>query len=485
MKVCVNLIFATTILASCQRGEHLLFNEGHAIVTGKIENPTDKTITFLALDITGRRTQVTDVDSAGQFRFDLDIQSSHDNYLNYAGDLITIFLEPNDSTYIVADGRNFKESSRYFGDQAKFNKCIQLFSIELGKALIRDKFWEKKKVLSPNEFKGYASVFFDQLNMKIDSIVDNIKPESKNPRNWLRTFVKYRQAEELLEYGKDNQSELDARYYDFIEEYINPNWNAVECSQYFDDFIRLHHIFKLNKTAGYKKKAFELRNRTSKGLEEMIDFVDQNETITIVKKIILTKLLNDIVDYNLPFIKSIFDKYSQIVTDVSCQNFLLNRITERQTEPKTTPSLVKLESLNHIGGIFRKLLKNHRSKVLFLDVWGTWCRPCINAFPQINKLHHEFKDERIEFVFLCIGSSKKEWLKTRNDHNLPGTHYLLSDDQYAVLSNQFNILGLPRYIIIDSEGNVANANASKLYGPEFKEELQKLLHVKQSDEYLH
>lgn len=58
-------------------------------------------------------------------------------------------------------------------------------------------------------------------------------------------------------------------------------------------------------------------------------------------------------------------------------------------------TLLDMESLDH-------LLNNRNGKVLFLNIWATWCIPCREEFPDIIKLVKEFRDEDVEFVGISV-----------------------------------------------------------------------------------
>jgi len=127
-------------------------------------------------------------------------------------------------------------------------------------------------------------------------------------------------------------------------------------------------------------------------------------------------------------------------------------------ESKTISFLTKLE---HIGIVFTEIQKLHKNKVLYIDLWGTWCGPCIKEFPASRKLYEAMDKQVIEFVYLCVQSQKEKWEQGINKHGLHGTHFLLTSDQFGELSQQFNINGIPRYLIIDKSGVVIDDNASR------------------------
>lgn len=47
-----------------------------------------------------------------------------------------------------------------------------------------------------------------------------------------------------------------------------------------------------------------------------------------------------------------------------------------------------------------KIIKERKGKVLFLNLWATWCVPCREEFPEIVKLVNEFKD--VEFIGISV-----------------------------------------------------------------------------------
>ena len=471
-----NLFFlGLIILASCQKQEKLIFNEGPVIVAGKIENAKNKIISLTTLELTGRVDHVAKLDSTGQFLFSVNILSAHDNYLNYGG-TSTIFLEPNDSIYLTADGSDFKKTVKFSGDRVKFNQCLQKFFVAFGNILESEKFFEKKRDLAPNEFKEFAIDFFKAMDSKADSIAEIIKPKN-NAIIWMHTYNKYRLAEDLIEYGWHHKNDLPADYNDYEKAFLQQGKNDMYCSQYYEDFIEKYYFGKLTNIDGFKEVGLKYQEETYAGLDAFFDFVNDNISNKTVKNLLLTRLTNQFVEKDYAIVDSIYSKFSQIVDDITCQNFILNRIDEKKAEPTNVKTLDNLITLDFAGEIFREIKEKCKGKVLYIDVWGTWCGGCIGSFPYSTKLYEEVKDKNIEFVYLCIKSSKSNWQKTIKEYNLKGMQYLLTDDQDAILSEKFNFQGVPRYIIIDKYGNIFDNNAKDPYSSALKDELLSLTNI--------
>jgi len=119
-------------------------------------------------------------------------------------------------------------------------------------------------------------------------------------------------------------------------------------------------------------------------------------------------------------------------------------------------------------------LSDLKGKVVYIDVWGTWCAPCIREIPYSKILQKEFVDnEEIVFLYVSIDKDKEAWKKkVLDDSEWEGLH-IINDGS---ISKAYIIYGLPRYIIIDKEGKIANIDAPRpSSGDVLVEELEKLL----------
>ncbi|SEW53165.1 Thiol-disulfide isomerase or thioredoxin [Chitinophaga arvensicola] len=125
------------------------------------------------------------------------------------------------------------------------------------------------------------------------------------------------------------------------------------------------------------------------------------------------------------------------------------------------------------------LSNKYPGKVIYLDVYATWCAPCLKEMTFAPALHDKFAGRQIVFVNLCLQSPEKDWIKLLQQKKVPGENYFLNDDNSKLLMGNFNISGFPTYILIDRRGNVKTVNASRPSQPERLEKEIDLLTVKQ------
>ncbi len=105
-------------------------------------------------------------------------------------------------------------------------------------------------------------------------------------------------------------------------------------------------------------------------------------------------------------------------------------------------------------------LSEYKGKVIFLNFWATWCGPCRNEMPDIQKLYEEYsaKGEDAEAVILGIAGPEIGQEGTREEiadfMNENGYTYPVLMDETGELFSQYGISAFPTTFMIDREGNV-------------------------------
>lgn len=113
------------------------------------------------------------------------------------------------------------------------------------------------------------------------------------------------------------------------------------------------------------------------------------------------------------------------------------------------------------GRVVRDIIAPHAGKFLLLDMWGTYCGPCRSNIEQSADMRRANRDNP-DFKMIFITSDGESPEGAYNKYvaaNLEGevTHRIPASD-FNRLRDLFRFSGIPRYILIDKEGNVANDN---------------------------
>ncbi len=101
-------------------------------------------------------------------------------------------------------------------------------------------------------------------------------------------------------------------------------------------------------------------------------------------------------------------------------------------------------------------------KVIYVDVWATWCGPCLNEGPYFRALAEKYKDDpRIRFVSLSIDDTDAPWLKFLDEENPFWPQYRLDGVSQDDFCNKVGIQTIPRFFLIDAEGKFIDADCAR------------------------
>lgn len=97
-------------------------------------------------------------------------------------------------------------------------------------------------------------------------------------------------------------------------------------------------------------------------------------------------------------------------------------------------------------------LSDLRGKVVFVNFWATWCRPCRDELPDIQKLYDEKRDEGLEVLAVNYQDNQEDARAFFDDLGISVPMLL---DRSGSVYNQYLLQGLPDSFFIDREGNLA------------------------------
>lgn len=102
------------------------------------------------------------------------------------------------------------------------------------------------------------------------------------------------------------------------------------------------------------------------------------------------------------------------------------------------------------------LKSKYSGKTIILDLWATWCSPCIYDMKESKLLKKDLKDNGIEIISICLNtksSSQRKWENRLLNLSVDGPHILLNSNLAESLMFYFNRTGLPLYVLIKEDGS--------------------------------
>ena len=113
---------------------------------------------------------------------------------------------------------------------------------------------------------------------------------------------------------------------------------------------------------------------------------------------------------------------------------------------------------------------------MYFDIWATWCAPCKVEIPFLKEIEKKYHGKNIEFVSISVddgrgyraatreeaaAASKDGWKQMIVDMELGGTQLFSDKAWQSDFIVNYQIQGIPRYILVDPDGNIVTADAPR------------------------
>ena len=121
--------------------------------------------------------------------------------------------------------------------------------------------------------------------------------------------------------------------------------------------------------------------------------------------------------------------------------------------------------INYKGG--QSTLEDFKGKYIYIDIWATWCAPCIREIPHLKKIEELYQGKNI--AFLSISSDQysdiEKWKKMITTKSMSGVQLLEDNRVDNAFSTYFNVNTIPRFILIDPKGVIIDSNTLRPSDP--------------------
>lgn len=299
--------------------------------------------------------------------------------------------------------------------------------------------------------------------------------------DWFRGFIEYNTANHLFEYGWERRKQIaGASFWNFFEQVLQHKEAGITSS---------------NRYQFYTNYFVYLANMERLFMEEM-SFYGQDWAAYYTGHIhklgqVLSGLDFDILTAHLLY-QFIIDDFQTFKSDGVAlidkigHPFVRENIKEKWNALKkqmaNTPANSEIKIYDYrrdtsSADPFELLLERYRGSIIYIDIWASWCGPCRAEMPHSRDLQQAFKDENVTFVSLCQADAQpnKRAKAIISENELPGEHYLMNYPQTTSINNRLSVRGIPRYLIIDQQGEIVDSDAPKPSSEAIRKKLRSLL----------
>jgi thiol-disulfide isomerase/thioredoxin len=154
--------------------------------------------------------------------------------------------------------------------------------------------------------------------------------------------------------------------------------------------------------------------------------------------------------------------------DINEKVLILEKEKKKFTEIESAQTGFRVPSFSEIDLISKEkvTLENYRGKYVFLDLWTTWCGPCIEEMPKLKVLYDKIDHSKIEFIGIVGQVNFERINKIINDIGI--NWKLVESTTENLLFNKFKVNHFPTTLLVDPNGIIIRSNIRA-------EELEKII----------
>ena len=138
-------------------------------------------------------------------------------------------------------------------------------------------------------------------------------------------------------------------------------------------------------------------------------------------------------------------------------------LVDKAVEKNRAFNLMEIPDYIHFPNVdkiktFKDITDMYKGKVVYMDIWATWCGPCRTSFAHVKPLQEYAEQKDIVLLYLSIDQPEVDdkWRKMAAHYDLRGEHIRVQEAFKQEIFDTFGggTLSIPHYVIIDKKGEV-------------------------------
>lgn len=393
------------------------------------------------------------IDQTGKFFIQTELIKAGIYKLLVGYQFLNIFIVPGDRISLTGDYRNLS-AVVFKGDHLNENKYLVAYDQTLSQAADQDfqSFYQQseeefiksvetrtQQIITHQQDYQKANGSFDEVFAEF--ITDEIAYNASNIKMNYPTYFEYLSPDSSLILSDTYDSFLQNIEIDSDDKLMIPSYH---------DFLPLYLDFKTKLDTSETEKPIFVRKFENIGLK----FQSPK-----VKELLYYQLLNEGMQTSVNDVALVIDDYTKLQTNKD-YNEEINASFNGWRHILAGKDAPNWEYQNLAGkSISATSLKD---KVIYIDIWATWCGPCLRELPYLEKMQENYKNnDKIAFVSISIDQDKAAWEAMVKQKNMMGIQLIADQAWSSKIVSDYRINGIPRFIIIGRDGKIINANAPR------------------------
>lgn len=381
----------------------------------------------------------------GSFSENITISYSGLYTISTTKNKISVFLYPGAELSISADDKFFNETLQFSGNGSIENQYLI----------------EKAKICSATSNESLYSLDETSFLSKIKEIKYSL----------LGLFSKTKFS---TQYFRDKEM-ANINYLEQLYILNYPSYHAYYTKdknyKVFVDFPKFDDKINLDNDEDFLF-SYTYRQIVSAKFSEHIESIRTNENIPIEKYALpaiqniqsqyirnaLVQNLSHEVKTSNPEAENLYNELVSISTDSIFKGNLSQKFSKIKNLVAGKPS-PKFEYINHKGG--KTALDSLKGKYVYIDVWATWCGSCRKELTALQSVEQQFNGNNISFVSISLDKEKdfEKWKALVTEKQLNGFQLFADSSWNSQFVKDFVVESIPRFILLDPDGNIVSADA--------------------------
>jgi thiol-disulfide isomerase/thioredoxin len=140
---------------------------------------------------------------------------------------------------------------------------------------------------------------------------------------------------------------------------------------------------------------------------------------------------------------------------------VLNTKKERKRNDADTKGVASILLASDGKSEFKleKVLEQNKGKIILIDLWASWCSPCIKEMPYLAQLRERYPGNKVAFITISLDKQIPSWRQTMTRISMSKDNsYLLLNASKTTFYKRYNINEIPRYLLFGKDGKIINDN---------------------------